>query len=203
MNSFKQALIQLKSQWKYSLILGAIGFVVAFSLRHIPYVSAVLTAFALLVLQHLTDRWLEGKNWKDLSIVKESLLPFIVTSLILFPTTVLIGSSFGILQSPQEYLSGAPLSLGLFILGTFFYLVLTHALRYRLDTGTGLAEAVDIVGLASMKNLRHYFVVSFYLALLLLIAGVTWGIGFLLAFPVLFFSSYYSYLEMKSKFLKK
>ncbi|KHD88468.1 MAG: hypothetical protein OM95_08090 [Bdellovibrio sp. ArHS] len=203
MNSFKQALIHLKNHWKYGLLIGALGLMVALILRHIPYVSAFLTAFALLILQHLTDRWMEGKKWQNLSTLKEFLLPFVVTSLILFPTTVLIGSSLGILQSPQEYLSGAPLSLGLFMLGAFFYLVLTHALRYRMETTTGLAEALDIVGLASMKNFRVYFVLSFYLALLLLLAGVTWGLGFLVAFPMLFFSSHYSYNEMKTLFVKK
>lgn len=198
MNAFKQALNHFKNNWHYGLILGsAAAFIVLFS-RHIPYISSFLMSAGLLSLQQIADQKIRGEKGKTLLTTKE-LTPFLVAAVVLFPTGVLLGSSMGILESPQPLHMTLPLSLGLFILSIYFYLVLSQALRLRLESKVNIAKAIDVVGLNSFKRFRLYLSLSFYLAILVMISGLTWGAGFIITLPLLFYVSYFSYLEVREQ----
>lgn len=197
MNSFKQALNHLKTHWQQSLVLGVIATLLLISVRYLPYVGAVFISFILLIGQRISERLIEGKDWKDFNTLKKGLPAFIIVSVVLFPTSVLVGSSMGILQSSQHLFSAIPSALGLLIIAIYFYLVLSHSLRLRLDSEVGIAKAIDIAGLASLKNFKIYFALSFYLGLLVVISAFTWNIGLIVTLPLLFYSSHFSFLEAK------
>ncbi|AHZ85862.1 hypothetical protein AB1A81_01040 [Bdellovibrio bacteriovorus] len=200
MNSLKQALIQLKADWKNSLFLGCTATLFVLAVRFTPYVSALLISFGLLFLQEVTNRYLTFKAWpRDLTFLKENALTFLITSLILLPTSTLLGSAIGVLESPQDFLHTIPMSWGLLILAVYFYLVLAHALRMTIENGTALAKAVDIAALASLKNFREYFIIAFYMALAVLISGILWGAGFIVTLPVIFYAAHYSFLATKER----
>lgn len=91
-----------------------------------------------------------------------------------------------------------PVVWGLLILCVYFYLVLSHSLRLRLTENVGIAKAIDIVGAASLKNFQAYFRLSFYLSLMIIVSGLTWGVGFIVTLPLVFFSSHFSYLDLKT-----
>ena len=154
----------------------------------------------LLSLQQIADQKIRGEKGKTLLTTKD-LTPFLVTAVVLFPTGVLLGSSMGILESPQPLYSALPLSLGLFILSIYFYLVLSQALRLRLESKVNIAKAIDVVGLNSFKRFRLYISISFYLAILVMISGLTWGAGFIITLPVLFYVSYFLYFEVRSQII--
>ncbi|WP_295905631.1 hypothetical protein [uncultured Bdellovibrio sp.] len=197
MNSFKQALNHLKSHWQQSLALGAAASVLLLLTRYLPYIGAFFISLILLIFQHATEQWLAGKNWKDISFLKKALPAFIIVSVILFPTSVLVGSSMGIIQSSQGFFVAVPTAWGLLMIAVYFYLVLSHSLRLRFEDNVGIAKAIDIAGMASLKNFKLYFILSFYLSLLLVLSGFAWNIGLLVILPLLFFSSHFSFIEMK------
>jgi hypothetical protein len=197
MKSFKQALIQLKSDLKNSLLLGAGGTVFIYSVRNIPYLSAFFLALGVLILQELACKLAAAHTWhRDLDFLKKNLVAYIGTSLVLLPTFVLAGSAMGILQSPQGLALTMPLALILFMLSVYFYFVLSHALRLHVNKKISLAKAIDILGISSLRRFRMYFVLSFYLGLLLMLSGMTWGAGFIISLPLLFYTDHYAYLEL-------
>lgn len=199
MNSLKQALIQLKEDWLNSLLLGCIATIFVLLVRFVPYVSAFLISLGLLFLQEVSNQYSETRKWpQNFSFLKQHLLSFVVTALILLPTSALLGSAMGLLQSPQNFLQTVPLSLGLLILALYFYLILNHALRLSMESGTSLAKSIDVAALASVKKFKDYFLVSFYLGVAVLIAGLLWGLGFIITLPFVFFATNYIYAHIKS-----
>lgn len=198
MNSFKQALNQLKNHWQQSLVLGAVTSILLLLTRYLPYVGAFFISLILLLSQHITEQWLKGNNWKDFSFPKETLPAFIIVSVILFPTSVLVGSSLGIIQSSQELWIAIPTAWGLLMIAVYFYLVLSHALKLRLENNVGIAKAIDIAGLASLKKFKLYFILSFYLGLLFLLSGFIWNVGLLVTLPLLFYSGHFAFQEVKA-----
>lgn len=200
MNSFKQALNQLKISWKYSLLLGLIGTILIFTVRYIPYLSAFALAFGILILQEFAQMGINSPAGPyNLNFIRKNLLSFTGTSLILLPTIVLGGSAFGILESPQGLLTTLPLAGCLFILAIYFYLILSHSLRFHLETKVSLPKAIDLIGISSIRNFRLYLILSFYFGVLLLISALAWGIGFIIALPLLFYVDHFAYLEIGRK----
>ncbi|MBV2168109.1 MAG: hypothetical protein KUL82_05310 [Bdellovibrio sp.] len=200
MNSFKQALNQLNSSWKNSLILGALATFFIFLIRYIPWGSAFVMSFGILIFQEVARNLVVTSSWRPHSqFLRKEWIPYLITSLILLPTSVLLGSALGILESPQTLLATAPMSLGLLILAVYFYLVLSQALRLHSERNESLAKAIDIVGLASLKNFRLYFTLSFYFGLLILISGMTKGVGLLVTLPLLFYANHFAYVEMNQR----
>lgn len=198
MNSLKQALIQLKEDWRNSLLLGCIATIFVLLVRFVPYLSAFFISLGLLFLQEISNQYSQTHKWpQQFSFLKQHLLSFVVTALILLPTSALLGSAMGLLQSPQDIFQTIPLSLGLLILALYFYLILNHALRLNMESGTSLAKAIDVVALASMKNFKEYFLVSFYLSLAILISGLLWGAGFIVTLPFVFFATNSIYRHIK------
>lgn len=198
MNSFKQALNHFKVHWRDSLLLGLVATAFIVCLRPLPYLSAFAISVFLLLFQFVSERLIEHKNWRDFSSLKNGVASLIIVSVVLFPTNVLVGSALGLLQSPQGFLMTLPVVWGLLILCVYFYLVLSHSLRLRLTENVGIAKAIDIVGAASLKNFQAYFRLSFYLSLMIIVSGLTWGVGFIVTLPLVFFSSHFSYLDLKT-----
>lgn len=200
MNSFKQALFQFKSTWKNSLLLGATSAAFVIVVHNLPYVSAFLISFGILLFQTIAQNLIEGKTKsRDLPFLGKGLVSYLVIGLILLPTSVLLGSAIGILQSPQDLITTIPLSLGLIILGLFFYFLFSHSLRYHLETKESLGKAIDVIGLTSLKNFRLYLSLNVYFSMLILISGITKGAGLIAILPLLFYANCFSYLEIQKK----
>ena len=123
-------------------------------------------------------------------------LELFVIALVMLPTSVLIGSSIGLLDNPEALLVAVPTSFGLLMLALYFYFVLSQSLRLHFDKKVSIAKAIDIVGLASIRNFKFYLALSFYAALLILIAGMIKGEGLIVALPFLFYINHFAYLEM-------
>lgn len=201
MNSFKQALILLKANPKESLLLGLVATCFVFLVRYVPYISALVISFGVLALQEFAQKWIETKTWsQDLHALKKGVLPYLIVSFVLLPTSVLLGSALGVMESPQGIFYNFLLSWGLMILAVYFYFVLSQALRFHLEGNDGLAKAIDRVGLASFRHFKNYFVLSFYFSFLILLSEMIKGVGLLVTLPLLFFTNHYLYLEMKSRF---
>ncbi|UOF00219.1 hypothetical protein [Bdellovibrio reynosensis] len=199
MNSFKQALNQFKATWKLSLAFGVLVTAFIFLVRDLPYVSAFLISLGFLIFQDVASHFITAKNFQtNFSYLKTHLPAYIITSFILLPTSVLFGSALGILQSPNNLFVTASLALGLLILGVYFYFVLSQSLRRHIETKESLAKAIDAVGLASVKQFQLYLPLSFYFGLFILIAGMTWGAGLIVALPIMFYANHFSYLESKA-----
>lgn len=200
MNPVKQALMLFKSNWKESLYLGAAATVYIFFSQFVPFVGALLISFGLLIFQELTNVRLKTGKWKmDLTHFQHDWISLIITAVILMPTGILLGSAFGLLQDPQDHWRSLPTSLALFILGIYFFMVLSHGFNVQQESQEGIAKALDTSALASVKNLKIYIVASFYLSVGLLIGGLLRGVGFVLVLPVLFYTTYYVFSEMKTR----
>lgn len=200
MNSFKQALFQFKNTWKNSLLLGATSASFVIVVHNLPYLSAFLISFGVLIFQTIAQNLIEGKTKAhDLLFLVKGIISYLIISLMLLPTSVLLGSAIGILQSPQDLFTSIPLSLGLIILGLYFYFLFSHSLRYHLEKKENLGKAIDIIGLASLKNFRLYLSLSVYFSILILISGITKGAGLIATLPILFYTNCFSYLEIQKK----
>lgn len=198
MKSFKQALNQLKNHLQHSLLLGVLGALLLYTVRHIPYLGAFVLAFGALYLQDLARTLAETNAWpRNFQIIKGNLFAYVGTSVVLVPTFVLGGSAMGLLQSPQGLLLVMPLALLLFILSIYFYFILSHSLRLHLETKLSLPKAIDTVGLSSIRNFKIYLPLSFYFGLLMMLSGMTWGAGYVISLPLLFYVGHYSYLELQ------
>lgn len=200
MNYFKQALIQMRSQIKNTLILGTISTALLFSTHHIPYLNAFLLGLGLLILQNLSNLLMSDQAWpKNLSFLYKDLISYIGASLILFPSYVLGGSAFGILQNPQEVTTMLPLAAGLFMITVYFYLLISHSLRWHIEKKMSLAKSIDLVASASLRSYRKYFNISFYIGILLTLSTWTWGVGFIFTLPLLYYCSHFLFTDMDQK----
>ncbi|MDG0814739.1 hypothetical protein [Bdellovibrio svalbardensis] len=200
MNPVKQALIAFKTNWKESLYLGAAATVFIFFSQVVPFIGAFLISLGLLIFQELTNIRLRTGQWKlDLSHFQNDWMSLIITAIILMPTGILLGSAFGLLQSPQEHWRTFPMSLGLFILGIYFFMILSHGFNLQQKLHGGIAKALDATALASIKNFKLYLVASFYTSVALMIGGLLKGVGFVLALPFLFYVGYFVFADMVNK----
>lgn len=194
---FKQALIQLRASPKESLLLGAASALLIAISRYIPYLNAFFLALGLLILQEAARTQITTKSWpKNFDFLKNEAVTYIVMSLILLPTIILAGSALGVLQSPQSLLTTLPLSFLLLFIASYFYIVLSHSLRYHIEKKVSLAQSIDIVGLSSVRNFKNYFLLSFYGGILLLVSEITWGVGFIISLPLIFYFNYFFYSEL-------
>lgn len=204
MNSFKQALNQLKSTWKNSFLLGATATVFVIAVHNLPLISAFTISIGVLAFQTVAQTIIEGKvKLQNFSFLRKDLFSYIIASLILLPTSILIGSAIGILQSPQDFFTTIPLSLGLLILGLYFYFLFSHSLRYHLQTKVSLAKSIDAIGLVSIKKIRLYLSLSVYFSVLIAISGMTKGAGLIVTLPLLFYANHFSYLEIQKNIRPK
>lgn len=186
--------------WRNSLLLGVIASCYIFFVRFIPYISVYVVSVGLLIIQQITNNFLTNQKWpQNFSFLKNQLAPISITALVLIPTSTLLGSAIGLLESPQSIIHTAPLSFLLLIIAIYFYLILAHSIRLNLEENISLPKAIDIAALASLKNMRVYLIMSFYLGLLILIAGLLYGVGLIVALPLLFFGTHFSYVDLKAR----
>lgn len=168
--------------------------------RYIPYLNAFFLALGLLILQEVARIQITARSWpKNWDFFKNEAVAYIVMSLILLPTIILAGSALGVLQSPQSLLTTLPLSFLLLLIASYFYIVLSHSLRYHIEKKVSLAQSIDIVGLSSVRNFKNYFLLSFYGGILLLVSEITWGVGFIISLPLIFYFNYFSYSELDQR----
>ena len=74
-----------------------------------------------------------------------------------------------------------------------------------MESGISLAKSIDMAALASVKKFKDYFLVSFYLSVAVLISGLLWGLGFIVALPFVFFATnnIYAYIKDSGALNKK
>ena len=189
-----------KENWKESLLLGITATCFTFFSQIVPMIGALLISVGLLIFQEMANMRLQKGRWeRDLTHLKNDWVSWIITAVVLMPTGILMGSAFGLLHSPQELWRTIPMALGLFMLGVFFYFILTHGLNLQLEHSEGIAKTLDKSALASVRNLRLYFPCVFYVSVLLIISAFMRGFGFIVALPFMFYVCFYLYAEMKKK----
>lgn len=200
MNPVKQALIAFKTSWKESLYLGATATIFTFFSQSVPYAGALLIALGLLIFQEIVNVSLENHQWQmNLSHLKDHLSSLLITSFILMPTGILLGSAFGLLESPQSRWQSLPMSMGLFMLGIYFYLILSHGFRLQQLKHQNIAKSLDIAALSSLKHLKLYLTASFYISIALLTGSLLHGVGFVLSLPFLFYSDYFVFNSVQAQ----
>lgn len=195
----KQALIQIRTDWKNALLLGCVATLLIMMVRFIPFGSAFLISLGLLFLQQATEFYLKNKVWpRRLEFMKGHWPALVACALILIPTSALLGAATGLLQSTQQLTTTLPLSLGMYWIAVYFYLIIAHSLRFRSRSGT-LPKAIDQVAMSSLRRFRSYFSVSFNLTVAIMISSFVSGAGYILTLPLLFFATAYSYQDPLQK----
>ena len=204
MNPIKQALILFKNNWKESLWLGAAATVYTYFAQLLPMIGALLISIGLLIFQELVNNRLRNGKWStDLNYLRSHVVCFVIIAVILMPTGILLGSAFGLLEGPHGDWQNFPLSLSLFMLGIYFYFILMHAFSLELETQKGVAKTIDAAALTSIKQYKLFVPASFVLSLIFMAAGLLRGAGFVIALPLLFFTSAYLYQDVRSLFALK
>ncbi|WP_413576595.1 hypothetical protein ACLVWU_00985 [Bdellovibrio sp. HCB290] len=200
MHSVKQALIMFRQNWKDSLLLGVLATLFTFFSQIVPVIGALLIAVGLLIFQELANLRLQKGRWqRDFTHLQKDWVSWLITAVILMPTGILMGSAFGIIHSPQPLIQSLPAGFGLMSLGVFFYFILSHGLNLQLETHQGIAKALDRTALSSVRNLGTYLIATMTVALALVIATYLRGYGLVLALPLMFFTCFYLYIELKNK----
>lgn len=189
MHLFKQALIQYKTQWRESLLIGLCSFLCVLAAPMIPlagsfFLSLVLLSFQLVIWYRITH-----KAWPQQGeLFPQMVTPLVICSLVMTPTSILIGSAHGLLDSPQNILTSWPLSIGLLFIGTYFYFLIAHALILAKSTDLGIAKSLDHAALDTVRRFKIFAPLCLIFAVLFLISQETRGAGWILTLPLLFFT---------------
>lgn len=193
MHLFKQALIQYKTQWQESLLVGVFSFLCVLATPKIPLAGSFFLSLVLLSFQLVIWHKLEKGSWpKQGDLFPRMITPLLVCSLVMTPTSILIGSAHGLLASPQSILTSWPLSIGLLFVGTYFYFLIAHALLLTNTTDLGIAKALDRAALETMRGFRVFGPLCLIFAVLFLFSQETYGVGWIVTLPLLYFSCSYS-----------
>jgi hypothetical protein len=193
MHLFKQALIQYKTHWQESLLIGLFSFVCVLAAPSIPIVGSFFLSLVLLSFQLVIWFRLENKRWPIKNdLFPQTVIPLLVCSLVMTPTSILIGSAHGLLASPQDLLTSWLLSIGLLFVGLYFYFLIAHALLLTRATNLGIAKALDRAALETMRNFRLFAPLCLIFAILFLISQATLGAGWVLALPLLYYTGSFS-----------
>ena len=189
MHLFKQAMIQYKTHWQESLLIGLFSLLCVLAAPAIPLVGSFFLSLVILSFQLVIWFRLENNRWPVKSdLFPRSLIPLLVCALVMTPTSILIGSAHGMLQSPQNVLTSWPLSLGLLFVGIYFYFLIAHALLLTRASDLGIAKALDRAALDTMRNFRVFAPLCLIFAVLFLISQQTAGLGWIAALPLLYYA---------------
>lgn len=189
MHLFKQALIQYKTHWQESLLIGLFSFMCVLAAPTLPLVGSFFLSLVLLSFQLVIWFRLEYKRWPIKSdLFPQSITPLLVCSLVMTPTSILIGSAHGLLASPQGILTAWPMSVGLLFIGIYFYFLIAHALLLTRAANLGIAKALDRAALDTMRNFRVFAPLCLIFAVLFLASQLTMGIGWVIALPLLYYT---------------
>lgn len=193
MHLFKQALIQYKTHWQESLLIGLFSFMCVLAAPTLPLVGSFFLSLVLLSFQLVIWFRLENKRWPIKSdLFPQAITPLLICSLVMTPTSILIGSAHGLLASPQGILTSWPLSVGLLFIGIYFYFLIAHALLLTRATSLGIAKALDRAALDTMRNFRLFAPLCLIFAVLFLLSQLTVGAGWIFALPLLYYVCSYS-----------
>lgn len=195
MQSLRQALNQFRQHWKDSVILGLVALLLTLVSHWIPLLGGWVLSLGLLLLEFAAWFWLQDGVWPSPKKfwAQIQVMPLLVSSLIVLPTSMLIGSASGLLQNIGEYGINLLLSLFLFFIGVGFFLILSHALGLTLLQKENLLKAFDKSTLAFVRNFRLYAMICFYVGAASMIAALCRGPLFVVVLPVLFYASFYSF----------
>lgn len=190
---FKQALNQYKEHWKISLALGLLSMMCVLAAPSVPLAGSFVLSLLLLSFQAVTWFWLEYKKWPQKNdLIPRIIIPLLVCSIVMTPTSILIGSASGLLSSPQGILTSWPLALGIIFLGLYFYFLISRALLITLSSSVGIAQALDQAALESIKNFKEMSPLCLIFSALVLLSEVTFGVIWILTLPLLFFATSYT-----------
>ena len=193
MKPLKQALNLFRSELKLSLLLGFGTFFLIAIASRIPYFGAWIMTFSFLIIQIYIWSWQSQSTLKFPSaLIKKNFAAIVLTSLILVPTGMLLGSSAGVLQKTDQFLTSLPLAFFIIYLCLFFYIILSHALLMSLSKNMSVMKAMDECFAKSLKRPHTALLACFYLSVILLVATLPLGFGLILGFPMLFYVTYYS-----------
>lgn len=187
---FKQALNQYKDYWKESLFIGLLSLLCVLAAPFIAVVGSFILSLILLCIQATVWFWLENKKWprfKDL--FPQIVVPLVICSIVMTPTSILIGSASGLLQGPSGILTSAPLALGILFLGLFFYFLVARALLMTLAGMHPIAQALDKAALESVRDLKKMTPLCLTFAVLFLISQLTWGALWIATLPLLYYAT--------------
>lgn len=200
MKSFKQALFAMKNLWRETVALGLVATALLLVVRLVPYLSMFALSLVLILFQRtVTTRFDSGRWPTNFLFLKRKWPAYIIVGIVLMPTSILVGSAFGLLQTPQELWMTLPLTCGLFFLGIYFYMILNQAIELHLNSPITLAKSIDVVALRSFRYLKKYSLASFYLGILFGVSSLINGAGFVAALPALFYVTYYLDQEIKAE----
>lgn len=187
---FKQALIRYKEHWKVSLILGILSTMCVLAAPLVPLAGSFVLSFLLLTLQAVTWFWTDHNRWPGKNdLLPRIIVPLLVCSIVMTPTSILIGSASGLLSSPQGFMTSWPLALGIIFLGLYFYFLISRALLLTLSTSLGIAQALDQAALESIKNFRKMSPLVLIFSTLVLLSEVTLGVAWVITLPLLYFAT--------------
>lgn len=190
---FKQALIQYKEHWKIAVILGFLSMICVLAAPFVPLAGSFVLSFLLLTLQAVTWFWIDHNKWPQKNdLLPRMIIPLLVCSIVMTPTSILIGSASGLLSSPQGFMTSWPLALGIIFLGLYFYFLIARALLITLSTSLGIAQALDQAALESIKNFRKMSSLVLIFSALVLLSEVTFGMLWIITLPLLFFATSYT-----------
>jgi hypothetical protein len=197
MNPIKQALIFLIQIWKKNLIVGVITSTLIFVSGYLGSYSILFVAPLLLFIQQSYNRVLESQDsLVKIAFIKRNLISIIIVGLAFSPTGILLGSAFGLLESPEDRFSNVLRAEWLLLVCCLIYLVVNHGLTLHFHGKTGLARSLDIAIQSGFKKIVSYVISSFYMSISLLIAGFFYGYGMMVSLPFVFLVCYFHYIEM-------
>lgn len=181
MNLIKQALNILKNKWQISLALGALTTLIMSATYYIPIVGGVLIAIEVFIFQQLLQKFVFNceafKTSKHLPAV-------LVIGILFFPSLLLMGSG-DTLALNRYAASSLPTAFIIYVLVSMIFFFLEIALELRIRKNLALVKALDASGLRLFRGLQNLFVLSFYSGVLLLIGKLTWGLGYVVALPLI------------------
>lgn len=196
MNPVKQALNLFLREPKISLLLGISAYLFVLVVSRIPYVGAWFMIFGFLVIEIFVWHWQSQHSLHfPTTLYKKLLGPLLVTSFILIPTGMLLGSSAGVLQRTDQLLASIPLAYFITFISLYFFMVLTHALYGSVATGRSFVKTMDEQFGRSLRKPYSTLAALLILSAVFLLGIFPWALGLIIALPLLFYSTYFTFTE--------
>lgn len=181
MNLIKQALNTLKNKWQISLALGSTAALIMTATYYIPVIGGVIIAIEVFIFQQLIQKLV----FNSYAFKASKHLPAVlVIGILFFPSLLLMGSGDTLLLN-RYAISNLPTAFIIYILVSMIFFFLEIALELRIQKNLSLVKALDSSGLKLFGNLKSLFLLSFYSGALLLIGKISWGLGYVIALPLI------------------
>jgi hypothetical protein len=198
MQELKQALNLAKNKWQISIAIGIAATFFIFLVRFIPTISAYFMSVGLLVAQTQIDEWLDGKSFKDISILRKKIISILLSALVLMPTVILMGSSGGLLQRTDTLLQSLAPAYFLAFICLFFYVAVARSLWIERKENLSIARSLDKSFNESFRGIRKKLPLLLSLTLGIVVAELLWGVGLIVILPICFYAVNFSYRTFTS-----